>query len=111
MALYKEDDMKAFNGKEYLRTRYSGPPSPTRAQALKYLHEFFSKYSHTWNADSAHMLEYGGGPSIHGLIPACRFVKDVTFTDFAESARKEVELWRNKDKEGELTFPKIAVHL
>ena len=91
--------MRALDGRAILRSRYTGP-SVKRTEVLGILHGFYSKYHHTWDAKTAGMLEYGGGPTIYGLISASPHVKDITFTDIAESNLKEVELWKNNDKEG-----------
>ena len=100
MANFSEAEMRAFDGKAYLRTRFTGQPSVIRANDLRFLHGFYSKYHHTWDAKTARMLEYGGGPAIYALISASPHVKDITFTDIAESNLKEVELWKNNDKDG-----------
>ena len=93
-----------FNCKEYLSSFY---PSVKRGNPheesitdfrRKQMYGFYAKYNSKWNNKTARLLEFGGGPVIVNLISAVPYVDQITFSAFAESERKEIELWKNKEE-------------
>jgi len=63
------------------------------------LYNFYTKYNSKWNNKTARLLEFGGGPVITSLISAAPYVDQITFAAYAESERREIELWKH-GKEG-----------
>ena len=43
-------------------------------------------------------MEFGGGPVIVNFISAVPYVNQITFSAYAESEQKEIELWKNKEE-------------
>ena len=75
-------------------------PSLTQTQFLQGFHSFYKKYISTTDDDnSKSLLELGGGPSLFTLISAAKHVGSITFSDYAESNRKEVLRWKD-EKDG-----------
>ena len=62
------------------------------------VYDFYTKYNSKWNK-TARLLEFGGGPVITSLISAAPYVEQITFAAYAESERREIELWKH-EKEG-----------
>ena len=93
-----------FNCKEYLSLFQSAckDDSNTKGTIDFYrtqLYHFYAKFSCKWNNKTARLLEFGGGPVITSLISAAPYVDQITFAAYAESERKEIELWKH-GKEG-----------
>jgi len=42
-------------------------------------------------------LEFGGGPIIMSLISAAPYVSEIVFSDYIESARKQVVMWKDNN--------------
>ena len=90
---------KEFDCKTYLQLYYSplkGNPDVKEA-AFFYQNQvlsFYKKYNSKWDNDTARLLEFGGGPSIAGLIIAVPYVNQIIFSAYTEGERKEVELWK-----------------
>lgn len=57
-------------------------------------HAFFQKYKSTWNAETARLLEYAGGPVVYYLGSAAPHVKEVVFSDYLEANREAVKQWK-----------------
>lgn len=93
-----------FNPKELLNLFYAtaeGSPSEKGAFDFyrRHLYNFYTKYSSKWDATTARLLEFGGGPVIAPLISAAPFVDQITFAAHLESERKEIELWKDGKKD------------
>lgn len=69
---------------------------------LEHWHSFYSRHANELNPSSATLLELGGGPTIHSLISACQYVSRITFSDYAETNRREIQLWKRKDAKCEI---------
>ena len=91
----RSNDYSKFNALTYLRTRYSNPNEERNEFYLRKFHEFYQKYHSHWDATNTRLLEYGGGPVIIPLISAAPFVSEIVFAEYAESCRKEVQLWKD----------------
>ena len=87
-----------FPARTYLK-RYGNPRTdPGIAQwfFLNEFHSFYEKYAR--RDDSMSLLEIGGGPSLHSLISAAKHVGSITFAEYAETNRKEILHWRDRDE-------------
>ena len=62
---------------------------------LKGFHSFYEQYI-SGTAGSKSLLEFGGGPTIYPLISAAKYVDNITFAEYAETNRNEIELWRDR---------------
>lgn len=94
---YNSSANASFPSKEYLK-RFSDPttdPMEVHIKFLKAWHDFYKKYSDNM-AKPVHLLEFGGGPTIHSLITASKHVETITFADYAESNRNEIVMWKDK---------------
>lgn len=107
MAKLSGTDYQAFfTGREYLSRRFVAGPNgeidPERNVQpfyLKCFHEFYQQFHGRWDNKSARVLEFGGGPTIYPLISAAPHVNNIVFSDYVESCRKEVQLWKDQDPE------------
>ena len=100
MAGYDGAAYDSFRARDYLEGRYGQATDDERGVVsfnLKSYHGFFQKYASEWDASSARLLEFGGGPAIYPLISAAPFISEATFADYAEPNLKEVQLWRDED--------------
>jgi SAM-dependent methyltransferase len=82
----------------YLKRRFSDPTDKERGIQpfyLKSIHNFYQKFSGSWSAGSAKLLEYGGGPCIYSLISAAPHFSEVTFSDYQQSNIDAVMAWRS----------------
>lgn len=86
---------KKYSAKSYLRERFKAPDAYRTEWPLQCFHEFYSKYHGEWDTTSARLLEFGGGPTIYGLISASGYVSEIVFSDYVEENRKAVEEWKN----------------
>ena len=86
---------KKYSAKSYLRERFKAPDAYRTEWPLQCFHEFYSKYHGEWDTTSARPLEFGGGPTIYGLISASGYVSEIVFSDYVEENRKAVEEWKN----------------
>lgn len=96
---YNPDCNKEFISREYLK-RYTDPtndPMQVHSKFLEQWHSFYSANGHEFDASSASLLELGGGPTIHSLISACQHVSKITFSDYAETNRREIRMWKEND--------------
>ena len=93
--------MADFNTSFYLNKRFIDPEDKQRGVhpfLLKCIHEFYETLgSIKWNTENAKLLEFGGGPTLYTLISAAPFVADITFSDYASTNLKAVEMWRDCD--------------
>ena len=64
---------------------------------LEQWHHFYTGCGHEFDSSSAKLLELGGGPTIHSLISACQHVSKITFSDYAETNRREIRMWKEND--------------
>ena len=90
------DDYNRFVPASYLRTRYNDPKEERSQFYLHCFHEFYQQYHTQWDRAKARLLEFGGGPVILPLISAAPFVSEIVFSDYAESNRNEVQLWKDR---------------
>ena len=97
------DAYRQFDAAEFLKRRFSAPKGiidEERGVQLFYLqsyHDFYQNLPPEWDAGNARLLELGGGPVVYPLISAAPHVSEIVFTDYAESNREQVRLWRNRD--------------
>ena len=89
------DDYSSFDAVSFLRTRYSNPEEERNQFYLRCFHEFYQKHHTQWDVTRSRLLEFGGGPNIIPLISAAPFVSEIVFSEYAESNRKEVQLWKD----------------
>ena len=78
-------------------------PMKVHSKFLEHWHDFYSSHAHQLDASTATLLELGGGPTIHSLISACQHVSKITFSDYAESNRREIRMWKENDAKCENT--------
>ena len=64
---------------------------------LEQWHNFYTGCGHEFDSSNATLLELGGGPTIHSLISACKKKKKITFSDYAETNRREIRMWKEND--------------
>ena len=92
-----DDDFSRFDARSFLRTRYSNLEAERCQFYRRCFHEFYQKYHTQWDTTTTRLLEFGGGPSIVPLISAAPFVSEIVFAEYAESNRKEVQLWKDNN--------------
>lgn len=92
-----EGNRDKFNARSYLEARFATPNEFRSEFYLRSFHDFYQKYHSEWDAKTARVLEFGGGPCIHTLISAAPYVSDITFADYAEDNLQEIRLWRDND--------------
>ena len=80
-------------------TYFPTPDDPMKVHSkfLDQWHSFYSRYGDEFDPSSATLLELGGGPTIHSLISACQHVSRITFSDYADTNRREIQLWKDND--------------
>ena len=93
-----------FDSKAYLASFYAtsagNPDEGGSGSFHRYqVYDFYAKYKSKWDNKTARLLEFGGGPVITSLISAAPYVNQITFAAYAESERREIELWKD-GKEG-----------
>ena len=98
---YDCESHKRFAARAYLTRRYIDPTDKERGFQPFYLENFHKFYTSTfpteWDASTARLLEFGGGPAIYPLISAAPHVSEVVFSDYAQNSLDEVSLWKNND--------------
>ena len=75
---------------------YYGGPSPDKDLQNFYIggqSDFWSNYERPSSTDEIRCLEYGGGPTITGLIGAAPKVDRIVFAEFTEANRQAVLSW------------------
>jgi hypothetical protein len=65
----------------------------------KLFNEFFKKYSPKWDRKNARLLDFSGGPVILDYISAAPHVSEIVHSAYKEDERKEIELWKNDNKD------------
>lgn len=93
-----QGNLAKFDARSYLEARFAGPNEFRSEFYLKNFHEFYQRFHTEWDAKTARLLEFGGGPCIHTLISAAPYVSEIVFADYAEDNLKEVKLWRDSDR-------------
>lgn len=96
---YNPDCNKQFISSEYLK-RYTDPtndPMKVHSKFLEHWHDFYNTHKDEFDPSRATLLELGGGPTIHSLISACQHVSKITFSDYADTNRREIQLWKDND--------------
>lgn len=91
------DDYSRFDAAHYIRTRFPDPDETRTQFYLRNFHEFYQQYHTQWDHTGARLLEFGGGPIIVPLISAAPFVSEIVFSEYADSCRNEVQLWKDND--------------
>ena len=76
---------------------YTDDPMKVHSKFLEHWHGFYSTHKDEFNPSKATLLELGGGPTIHSLISACQHVSKITFSDYADTNRREIQLWKDND--------------
>ena len=107
----KSGEMNVLSGKSYLSAEFNckeyldsldpaiNPHEENKTDfRWKQMYSFYAKYNSKWNNKTARLLEFGGGPVIVNLISAVPYVNQIIFSAHAESERKEIELWKNKEE-------------
>lgn len=98
---YDAEANSRFPSKEYLK-RFIDPCSDPMMVHVKFLeawHNFYTRYING-ASDSKCLLEFGGGPTLHSLITASRYVENISFADYAESNRNEIIMWKDRTTGG-----------
>ena len=97
-------DYTHFNARSYLYQRYpgdvfEGEPNPDYSGhwIMPCYHKFYQQFHKEWDTTTATLLDLGGGPCIHCQISAAPYVAKIYHSDYVESCRDEVLLWKNKD--------------
>ena len=72
-------------------------PMRVHSKFLEQWHNFYTSFGHEFDLSSSTLLELGGGPTIHSLISACQHVSKITFSDYAETNRREIRMWKEND--------------
>ena len=88
---------KTFDSKAYLYARYHerSPSFPSYVARTRQFVEYYKKYcGGTPGSASAKALELGSGPSLNLTFCLAPHVSSIVLSDFEETNRKEVELWR-----------------
>lgn len=88
-----------FNVDYYLRRLYLDPTDKERGVQpfrMACFYKFYENFSSSWDASSAKLLEYGGGPVIYPLISACPYVAEITFSDYQQASLDAVSKWKNR---------------
>ena len=91
--IHVDDFAKAKNyAADYLRTYYSGEPTPDDQALLRFLVREFPRIK-------AHgqppLLEVGCGPVVNHLLPAVPYVSTIQMCDFRDDNLEEVRKWRD----------------
>ena len=91
-----------FDVRSYIKLSYGDPhvssanfKKELRDFVLKNVHEFYAERAPTFRANSARILEFGGGPIIVYLISAVPYASSIVFSDYSSSCRKAVREWIN----------------
>ena len=95
---YDPDENSSFPAKEYLK-RFVDPmddPMKVHHKFLAAYHQFYSTYGSKFSGSES-LLEFGGGPAIHSLISASKYVGSIVFSDYAATNRQEITSWRDKE--------------
>ena len=87
------DDYRFFSPMEYLHEYWSDSDQESDFSA-RFLHEIFESLE-----PQKTMVDVGGGPTLYQLISARNKVESITFAEYLESNRCEVEKWV-KDEPG-----------
>lgn len=107
------DYNRFFDARSYVRSRFTvgddGVVSDEEYQAfdLRCYHEFYHKHRSSFDTETTRLLEFGGGPCIYSLISAAPHVKEIVFSEYLESCRNEVQLWKEKSPEAHNWKPYI----
>ena len=74
---------------------------------LKVFNEVFKRYSSHWDKKNARLLDFSGGPVILNYISAAPHVSEIVHSAYKEDERKEIELWKNDNKDAHDWSPYI----
>ena len=87
---YSPEMYAAFPAKAYLKQYKDPKTDPTTKQPsfLKAFHSFYENHIASNGSRSMSLLEFGGGPCLHTLITAAKYVDNITFSDYAENNLK-----------------------
>ncbi|XP_065902916.1 nicotinamide N-methyltransferase-like [Dysidea avara] len=99
-----DDNMEIlYNAQQYLTTRYpanlfdEGQTMIVPTFPIDYFHKFYQQFHTEWDHSTAKLLEIGGGPCVHTFISAAPYVAEIYHSDYVQSCRDEVKMWRNND--------------
>lgn len=99
-----DPEYKSFNARQYLYQRYPGNIFEIGEKAnygppwlMPCYHKFYEQFHKEWDSCTARLLDLGGGPCIHLHISAAPYVSEIYHSDYVQSCRDEVLLWKNKD--------------
>ena len=85
-----QNDFTNFSAQAYLTEFYS-TLNPENKFLLSFYDKFYKEISHL-----SSMIEVGGGPTIYQLISASEKVDAITFAEFAQSNREEINKFLNE---------------
>lgn len=92
-----------FDVDYYLQRLYLDPTDQERGLQpfrMRCFYEFYKRFCSSWDASSAQLLEYGGGPVIYPLISASPYVAGITFSDYQQASLDAVSMWKNQAEGG-----------
>lgn len=98
-----DPDYDSFNARQFLHQRYSanifetGTANYSPPWLMPCYHKFYEQYHKEWDISKARLLDLGGGPCIYSHISAAPFVSEIYHSDYVESCRDEVLMWKNRD--------------
>ena len=99
-----DDNMKTlYSARPYLTSRYptnifdEGQTMTVPTFPIDYFHKFYQRFHTEWDHTTAKLLEVGGGPCIHSFISAAPYVAEIYHSDYVQSCRDEVTMWKNND--------------
>lgn len=99
-----DPEYKKFSAQSYLYQRYppnvfeTGEPTDySPPWLMPCYHKFYQQFHEEWDTSTARLLDLGGGPCIHLYISATPYVSEIYHSDYVESCRDEVLLWKNKN--------------
>jgi len=92
------ETFEPFDPRAYVKEYYSHL-GPENRELLHFLHEAYERiFAHL---DRAHVLEFGGGPTIYQLISAAKYPVSIDFSDYLETNLNEVQMWlQNRPEQG-----------
>lgn len=95
---YDTDANFKFDSKAYLQ-RYTSPVEALgiQVQFLDCWHQFYHDHQKEFDPSNSSVLEFGGGPTLWSLISVSPIVNSITFSDFAETNRDEIRIWKNNE--------------
>ena len=78
-------------------SNFTDDPMKVHSKFLERWHGFYSAHADEFDPSSSTLLELGGGPTVHSLISAAQYMSKITFSDYAETNRREIKMWKEND--------------